>query len=95
MVNEADGRRYAMRAVYVEVVDLERLVWTEADTGMTTTVTFSDLGNDQTEMHIHQTHVPEAVRRPDAQTGFATSLDRFAAYLAALVDTAGRSVGFS
>ena len=29
MVNDADGSQYPMRAVYVEVVEPERLVWTE------------------------------------------------------------------
>ena len=84
MVNDADGSQYPTRAVYVEVVEPERLVWTEPDTGVTTTSTFSDLGGTRTEVRIRQTNVPEAFRSPEAQAGFATSLDRFAAYLAAL-----------
>ena len=84
MVNDADGSQYPMRAVYTEVVEPERLVWTEPDTGVTTTSTFSDLGGGRTEVRIHQVNVPEAFRSPEAQAGFATSLDRFAAYLAAL-----------
>jgi uncharacterized protein YndB with AHSA1/START domain len=84
MVNDADGSQYPVRAVYVEVVEPEKLVWTEPDTGVTTTSTFSDLGGTRTEVRIRQTNVPEAFRSPEAQAGFATSLDRFAAYLAAL-----------
>jgi hypothetical protein len=55
---------------------------------MTTTSTFSDLGGSRTEVRIRQTNVPEAVRSPEAQAGFATSLDRFAAYLATLANDA-------
>jgi len=84
MVNDSDGSRYSMRAVYVEVVEPERLVWTEPGTGMTTTATFVDLGHARTEVRIHQTNVPEAFRSPEAQAGFSTSLDRFAAYLGKL-----------
>jgi uncharacterized protein YndB with AHSA1/START domain len=84
MVSDADGSQYAMRAVYVEVVQPERLVWTDSDTGVTTTSTFVDLGGARTEVHIHQANVPEAYRSPEAQAGFSTSLDRFAEYLGKL-----------
>ena len=40
MVNDADGSRYPTQAVYLEVVEPEKLVWTEPGTGMTTTSTF-------------------------------------------------------
>lgn len=84
MVNDADGSQYPTRAVYVEVAEPERLVWNEAHTGMTTTVTFTDLGGDRTEVRIHQANAPEAALSPQAQAGFLSSLDRFAAYLAGL-----------
>lgn len=84
MVNDADGSRYPMRAVFVEVTEPERLVWTEPDNGVTTTTTFTDLGGSRTEVRIHQVNVPEEFRTAEAQAGFATSLDRFAAYLAKL-----------
>jgi uncharacterized protein YndB with AHSA1/START domain len=87
MVNDADGSQYPTRAVYVEVMEPERLVWTESHSGMTVTATFTDLGNARTEVHIRQTNVPEEFRSPQAQTGFLTSLDRFAAYLS---DLAGK-----
>ena len=86
MVNDADGGTYTMRAVYVEVRRPDRLVWTEADVegGMLTTVTFVDLRDGRTEVVTHQTNVPAAYRSAEAQAGFATSLDRFDAYLARL-----------
>jgi uncharacterized protein YndB with AHSA1/START domain len=85
MVSDEDGSRYAMRAVYVEVTAPERLVWTDPGTGMTTTSTFTDLGGARTEVRIRQVNVPEPFRSPEARAGFATSLDRCAAYLGALV----------
>jgi uncharacterized protein YndB with AHSA1/START domain len=86
MINESDGNQYAVRAVYVDVQRPDRLVWTEPDVegGMTTTITFTDLGDGRTEVITHQTNVPEFFRSPEAQAGFATSLDRFDAYIAGL-----------
>ena len=84
MVNDSDGSQYPTRAVYIEVVEPERLVWTEPGTGVTTTSTLTDLGDTRTEVTIRQTNVPEVFRRPEAQDGFLTSLDRFAAYLGTL-----------
>jgi uncharacterized protein YndB with AHSA1/START domain len=90
MVNDADGSRYTMRAVYIEVVAPERLVWNDPDTGMTTTSMFTDLGGTRTEVRIHQANAPESVRSPEAQAGFVTSLDRLAQYLSALAYNGGR-----
>jgi uncharacterized protein YndB with AHSA1/START domain len=80
MINDADGGSYTMRAIYAEIVPPERIVWTEPGTGVTTTSTFTDLGGTRTEVRIHQANVP-ATFRPEDQARFATSLDRFAAYL--------------
>ncbi len=82
----ADGSEYRMRAVYLEVDRPGRLVWTEPDAegGMTTTVTLTDLGDGRTEVVTHQANVPAAFLSPEAQAGFRTSLDRFDAYLATL-----------
>jgi hypothetical protein len=46
-----------------------------------TTSTFRDLGGTRTELRIRQANAPEGYRSPEARAGFATSLDRFAAYL--------------
>jgi uncharacterized protein YndB with AHSA1/START domain len=83
MVNDADGSQYPTRAVYVEVAEPERLVWTETHSGITVTATLTDLGG-RTEVRIHQASVPAAFRTPQAQAGFLTSLDRFAGYLGRL-----------
>jgi hypothetical protein len=69
-----------MRAIYAEITPPERIVWTEPGTGVTTTCTFTDLGGARTEVRIHQANVPGTIR-PEDQARFATSLDRFAAYL--------------
>jgi uncharacterized protein YndB with AHSA1/START domain len=84
MVNDADGSEYRMRVIFDEVAGPQRLVWTDPATGMRTTSTFTDLGGSRTEVRIRQVNVPEALRSPQAQAGFLTSLDRFAGYLAAL-----------
>lgn len=91
MINDADGSRYPTQAVYDEVAEPERLVWTEAHSGMTVTVTFTDLSGTRTGVEIRQAKVPAAFRSPEAQAGFLTSLDRFAGYLATL--TGGPGVG--
>lgn len=87
MVSDSGTSEYPTRATYLEVTEPERLVWTEAHSGMTVTATFTDLGDGRTEVHIHQTNVPEMFRSPQAQAGFLTSLDRFAAYLGRLTRT--------
>lgn len=86
MVGDADGRTHTMKAVYAEVSRPDRLVWIEpgVEGGMRTTVTFVDLGDGRTEVITHQTNVPAAYRSAEAQAGFATSLDRFDAYVAGL-----------
>ena len=86
MVNDSDGAEFESHGVYVEIVAPSKLVWSEPDVegGMTTSVTFVDLGDDRTEVTIHQTNVPEMYRSPEAQAGFNSSLDRFAAYVSAL-----------
>jgi uncharacterized protein YndB with AHSA1/START domain len=86
MVNDADGSEYPSHGVYVEIDEPSKLVWSEPDVegGMTTSVTFVDLGDGRTEVTIHQTNVPEMYRSPEAQAGFNSSLDRFAEYVTSL-----------
>ena len=81
-----EGGTYTMKATYVEVVRPERLVWIEpgVEGGMKTTITFRDLGDGRTEVVTHQTNVPAAYLSAEARAGFATSLDRFDAYLTSL-----------
>jgi uncharacterized protein YndB with AHSA1/START domain len=84
MVNDSDGSSYPTSANYLEVDPPERLSWAEQHSGMTVTVSFTDLGDDRTRVDIRQTNVPPMMLDPKAQAGFLTSLDRFAAHLAQL-----------
>lgn len=85
MVYDADGSEYTMRAAY-DVVDRPAvLAWTEESSGVSTTIRFTDLGHGRTEVLTTMANVPAAYRSPDAQAGFATSLDRFDAYIAGLM----------
>ena len=84
MVNDADGSEFPTRAIYDEVRAPERLVWTDPGSGMRVTSEFVELADGRTEVHIHQINVPEAITSAEAQAGFLSSLDRFAAYLATL-----------
>ena len=81
MVNDETGEEYPSRGVFVEVVEPEKLVWTEPEFGITSTSTFTDLGDGRTEVQIHQTNLPLEYTTPEAQAGFETSLDRLAAHL--------------
>jgi uncharacterized protein YndB with AHSA1/START domain len=82
MVNDADGSTYPTSARYLEVSAPERLSWLEDHSGMTVTATFTDLGDDRTQLDIEQTNVPAQMMDPAARAGFLTSLDRFAGHLA-------------
>jgi uncharacterized protein YndB with AHSA1/START domain len=75
-----------MRGVYVEIVENEKLVWSESEVegGMTTSIVFTDLGGGRCQTVTHQTNVPEMYRTPEAQAGMQTSFDRMVAYLATL-----------
>jgi uncharacterized protein YndB with AHSA1/START domain len=86
MVDDASGAEYPMRGVFVDVVPPEKMVWTEADVegGMTTSVTFIDLGNGRTETVAYQTNVPQMFNTPEARVGMESSFDKMAAYLATL-----------
>jgi uncharacterized protein YndB with AHSA1/START domain len=86
MVNDASGEEYPMTAVFVEVTPPTKLVWTEPDVegGMTTSITFNDLGDGTTEVVSHQTNVPQMFLAPEARAGMQTSFDKFEAYLTSL-----------
>jgi uncharacterized protein YndB with AHSA1/START domain len=81
------GKRgsHRMVATFTEVVAPERLAWVEPSSGMHTTSTLNDLGDGRTAVVIHQRHVPEAMRMPEARAGFVTSLDKLEEYLARLM----------
>jgi hypothetical protein len=60
----------------------ERLARFQAAGGRHATGTLTDLGNGRTKVVIHQRHVPEPMRSPDAP---ATSLDKLEEHLARLI----------
>jgi uncharacterized protein YndB with AHSA1/START domain len=84
IVDEA-GAQYASRGVYTEIDPPSKLAWTEPDVGVTTTTTFTDLGDGRTEVRIHQINVPEQYASEEAQAGFNSSMDRFEAHLAEII----------
>jgi len=84
MVNDATGDEYPSSGVYTEITRPATLAWEEPGVGMTCTTTFTDLGDGRTEVRIHQTNIPVMFTTDEAQAGFNSSLDRFAAYLASL-----------
>ena len=86
MVNDATGEEYASSGTYTRIDEPSVLAWVE-DGGSTATSTFTDLGDGRTEVRIHQTDIPVMFTTEEAQAGFKSSLDRFAAHLATL--TAG------
>jgi uncharacterized protein YndB with AHSA1/START domain len=88
MVNDADGSQYTMHATFTEVQRPSRLVWIERDIegGMTTTITFREAGEGQTEIVTHQSNVPAFFAGPDARKGFETSLRRFDDYVTRLAE---------
>jgi uncharacterized protein YndB with AHSA1/START domain len=82
MVSEDGAHHHRMHAVY-EAVDRPRLLaWRETDSGALTTITFTDLGDGTTEVTTNRTNLPDAYTSPDSLAGWATSLDRYATYIA-------------
>ncbi len=80
MVNDDNGEQYPSKGIYTEISRPSVLAWEEPG-GMLNRSTFTDLGDNRTEVRIHQTNVPAMFRTPEAQAGMASSLDRFADYL--------------
>ena len=87
MVNDETGEEYPMRGEFVEVVVPERIVFREpgAAGGMTTSITFNDLGDGTTETVTHQTNIPKMFLTPEAQAGMQSSFVKFDEYIATLV----------
>lgn len=73
---------YRIVATFTKVVPPERLGWVESATGMQTTSTLDDLGDDRTAVVVHQRNVPETMRTAEARTGFLTSLNKLEEHLA-------------
>jgi uncharacterized protein YndB with AHSA1/START domain len=67
-INDEDGREMPLDAVYIEVVEPERLVFG------TSSVTFIDLGDGRTEMRFEATAAPDVAEA--AAGGLASAFDR-------------------
>lgn len=80
MVADNGQGSYTMKAVFDEIVEPERIVWTEPESGMQSTSTFVALDAHRTQVTIEQRNAPARFHDPQARAGFATSLDRFEAY---------------
>ena len=83
MVGEHGSHR--MVATFTEVLAPSRLCWVDPASGVETTGTLTALADGTTEVVIRQRHVPEAMRSPEAQAGFLSSLDKLEAHLARLL----------
>jgi uncharacterized protein YndB with AHSA1/START domain len=86
MVNDETGEEYPMRGVFVKFDPPRTFSFTEAgiQSGMMTSIDFSDLGDGRTETVTHQTNVPPPLMSPEAQAGLETSFVKMDAYLATL-----------
>ena len=75
---------YTMKAVFDEILEPERIAWTEPESGMQSISTFVALDANRTQVTIEQRNAPVMFHDPQARAGFATSLDRFEAYATSL-----------
>ena len=95
MVRDDGAGEHTLRAVYDVVDEPEVLAWTEVDTGARVRTEFIELDPGRTEIRIHQTRVPDAFMATEAQAGFKSSLDRFAAHLGRLQHDKGERISES
>jgi uncharacterized protein YndB with AHSA1/START domain len=78
-ISDADGSEMPLEAVYVEVVEPERLAFARGDE--LATVTFADLGDGRTEMTFRTTMEATEALRDRAIGGLASAFDRLAEQL--------------
>jgi uncharacterized protein YndB with AHSA1/START domain len=85
-----EGAEHRSRGVYREIAAPERLVFTFAwEEGgspghgpeTVVTLTFVDLGDNRTELTLHQALFATVAGRDDHRQGWSSCLDRFAEYL--------------
>jgi uncharacterized protein YndB with AHSA1/START domain len=83
MVGDDDGKEYPSGGTFLEVVELERLVWRDRDRDLEVTITFADLGG-RTEMTCH---VVGRTGGAQAYEGWSTMFDKLAEFLDSSPDT--------
>ncbi len=77
MKNSEDGSDYHTQGEYQDVVQNERLVWTNAEGGGTLVeVDLYDVEGNGTEIHVSQGPFPDAESREGHTQGWNTSLDQ-------------------
>ncbi len=83
-----DHGSHRMIATFTEVLPPERIARVDPASGLHTTETLSDLDDGSTEVVIHQRHLPEPMRSPQARAGFLASLDKLEEHLSRLIPEA-------
>ncbi len=86
MVSDADGSVHTMRAAYTSVEPHHLVAWRERDSGVLTEIALTELDDGTTRVVTTQRGLPPPMRTPQARAGWATALDRFAAYVASRAD---------
>jgi uncharacterized protein YndB with AHSA1/START domain len=82
MVADDGSWESTMHATIVDFVEPERFTFRIDDGGIESRSTFTDLGDGRTEVTVHQVNVPLSFLTAQARSGFTSSLDRFARFLA-------------
>ncbi|MEU9075888.1 SRPBCC domain-containing protein [Kitasatospora sp. NPDC004745] len=80
---DATGDEYPMRSRITDIRPGELIALVEEGVGMSSTLTFRDLGDGRTEVVLHQTEVPAMYCGPEARAGLDSSFDRLVEHLAA------------
>jgi uncharacterized protein YndB with AHSA1/START domain len=85
MVADDGSGAFPVHAHFVAHQPPESFTFRIDASGVESTTTFEDLGEGRTRMTIHQTNLTPEFVTEESQAGFATSIDRYEAYLATLV----------
>lgn len=80
MVSDDDGSEHPVKGTFVDVVAPERISFIEHNMGLTSTMTFRDVGG-KTELTLRQTGVPLEYLGPEAIAGVNSSFDLLAIHL--------------
>lgn len=84
MTVDETGDSFPVSMVITEFVPNELIGLKEESVGMSSTMTFKDLGDGRSEIVLHQADVPEMYRSPEAEAGLNSSFDRLVEHLSSL-----------
>ena len=83
VVETMDNLEMPNAGTFVEIVENERLVFSEASHGdLVSTVSFTDQGDGRTEVAVNQINVPIEYLGPQATEGFNSCFDKLEVLLA-------------